>query len=107
MAFLGALILLGIYSVRNNRKAWSHQKAQLLIYLHDLISCQRFELIGTFLHAVTPEEEEEMKGDRLRKLLPVCEGKMFGSVPTSYGAECRWKNGEVQSTLPHGTVYEE
>jgi hypothetical protein len=71
VAFLGALILLGIHSVRNHRKAWSHRKAQLLIRLHDLISCQRFELIGTFLHAVTPEEEEEMKGDRLRKLLPL------------------------------------
>ena len=73
MAFLGALILLGIHSVRNHRKAWSHRKAQLLIRLHDLITCQRFELIGTFLHAVTPEEEEEMKDDRLRKLLPLIE----------------------------------
>ena len=69
MAFLGGLILLGIHSVWYNRKAWSHRKAQLLIRLHDLISCPHFELIGTFLHAVTPEEEEEMKDDRLRKLL--------------------------------------
>lgn len=27
--------------------------------------------MGTFLHAVTPEEEEEMKDDRLCKLLPL------------------------------------
>ena len=38
--------------------AWSHQNAELLICLYDLITCHRFELIGTFLHAVTPEEEE-------------------------------------------------
>ena len=34
-----------------HRKAWSHQKAQVLIRLHDLITCQRFELIGIFIHA--------------------------------------------------------
>jgi len=45
MAFLGALILLGIRSVRNHRKVWSHQRAQMLICLHELITCQRF---GTF-----------------------------------------------------------
>ena len=73
MAFLGALILLGIHGVKNHRKAWSYNKAQVLIHLHDLLTCQRFELIGTFLHVVTPQEEEEMKEIRLRKLLPLVE----------------------------------
>ena len=55
MAFLGALILLGIHGVKNHRKAWSYNKAQVLIHFHDLLTCQRFELIGTFLHVVTPQ----------------------------------------------------
>ena len=37
------------------------------------MTCQRFELIGCFLHVVTPEEEEEMGDDRLRKLGPFVE----------------------------------
>jgi len=36
-----------------------------------LLTCQRFELIGTFLHVVSKVEEEEMNGNRLRKLLPL------------------------------------
>ena len=70
-AYLGALLLLGIHSVRNHRKAWSTAKAQVLIRLRDLLTCQRFELIGTFLHVVTKQEEEEVKQNRLRKLLPL------------------------------------
>ena len=70
-AYLGALLLLGIHSVRNHRKAWSTARAQVLIRLHDLLTCQRFELIGTFLHVVTKQEEEEAKHNRLRKLLPL------------------------------------
>ena len=70
-AYLGALLLLGIHSVRNHRKAWSTATAQVLIRLRDLLTCQRFELIGMFLHVVTKQEEEEAKEDRLRKLLPL------------------------------------
>jgi len=62
---------LGIHTVRNHRKAWSTARAQVLIRLRDLITCQRFELIGTFLHIVSQFEEEESKDDRLRKLLPL------------------------------------
>ena len=40
MAFIGALILLGIHNVRNHRKAWSTNKAQALYRLHDLLTCQ-------------------------------------------------------------------
>ena len=72
-AFIGALLLLGIHGVRNHRKAWSSSKAQYLARLHDLMTCQRFELIGCFLHVVTPEEEEQMGDDRLRKLRPFVE----------------------------------
>ena len=71
MAFIGALILLGIHGVRNHRKAWSSSKAQYLVRLQDLLTCQQFELIGTFLHVVTKEEEESMQDDRLRKLKPL------------------------------------
>ena len=38
--------------------------------LKDLMTCQHFELIGCFLHVVTPEEEEAEHGNRLRKLRP-------------------------------------
>lgn len=37
MAFIGALILLGIHNVRNHRKAWSTNKAQVLYRLRDLL----------------------------------------------------------------------
>lgn len=69
-AFLGALILLGIHKVRNHRKAWSVSKAQHLSRIQDLMMGQRFELIGCFLHVVTPEKEELANGDRLRTLRP-------------------------------------
>jgi len=72
-AFLGALILLGIQHVRNHHKAWSVSKAQHLTRLQDLITCQRFELIGCFLHVATPQEEEASPEDHLRKLRPFLE----------------------------------
>ena len=72
-AFLGCLILLSIHKVRNHRKAWSATKAQYLSKLHDLMTCQRFELIGCFLHVVTPEEEDALATNRLKKLQPYLE----------------------------------
>ena len=72
-SFLGSLILLGIHGVRNYRKAWSASKAQFLVRLQDLMSCQRFELIGTFLHIVTNEEEVASEGDPLKKIRPLPE----------------------------------
>ena len=71
MAFLGVLILLGIHSVRNYRKAWSVSRAQVLIRLNDLMTCQRFELIGCFLHVISVEEEAAMGSDPLRKIRPL------------------------------------
>ena len=47
-AFTGALLLLGIHGVKNHRKAWSMAKAQVLVRLQDLLTCQQFELIGAF-----------------------------------------------------------
>ena len=73
-ALIDVLLLLGIHGVRNHRRAWSSSKAQYLTRLHDLMTCQRFELIGCFLHVVTPEEEQQMGGDCLRKLRPFVEG---------------------------------
>ena len=70
MAFLGVLILLGIHNVRNYRKA---SKAQVLIRLHDLLTCYRFELIGSFIHIVTVEEESSLGQDPLKKIRPLQE----------------------------------
>ena len=74
-SFIGALILLGIHTVRNHRKAWSTARAQVLYRLRDL-TCQFFELIGTFIHVVTPAEEDAAEedaasGNPLRKLQPL------------------------------------
>ena len=69
-AFIGALLFLGIHGVKNRRKAWNMAKAQVLVRLQDLLTCQRFELIGVFLHVVTPEEEVALGDKRLRKPLP-------------------------------------
>jgi len=52
-AYIGTLLLLGAHNLHNHHKAWSMAKAQVLVRLHDLFTCQRFELIGTFLHIVT------------------------------------------------------
>lgn len=69
-AFIGALILLGIHRVRNHRKAWSTARAQVLYCLCDL-TCQLFELTGTFIHVVAPAEEDPASGNPLRKLQPL------------------------------------
>ena len=45
--------------------------------------CQRFELIGCFLHVVTPEEEEVANGDRLKKLRPYID-HLKTNYPTYY-----------------------
>ena len=60
-----------IHNVRNYRKAWSESRAQYLVRLQELMTCQRFELIGTFLHIVTIEEEEASTEDQLRKIRPL------------------------------------
>ena len=65
MAFIGSLILLGIHRVRNHCKAWSSVRAQVSCRLGESMTCQRFELLGCFLHVVTPKEEEDMASDRL------------------------------------------
>ena len=70
-AFIGALILLGIHGVRNHRKAWSTAREQVLYRVCDLLTCQLFELIGTFNHIVTPAEENAFIGNPLRKLQPL------------------------------------
>jgi len=73
MAFWGVLILLGIHNVRNYRKAFSESRAQVLIRLPNLMTCQRFEVIGSFIHVVTKEEEESLVEDPLRKIRPLQE----------------------------------
>ena len=70
-AFIGALILLGIHRVRNHRKAWSTVRAQVLYRLRDLLTCQLFDLIGTFIHVANPAEEDAASGNPLRKLQPL------------------------------------
>jgi len=69
-AFIGAPILLSIHRVHNHRKAWSTARAQVLYRLRDL-TCQLFNLNGTFLHVVTPAKEDAASGNPLRKLQPL------------------------------------
>ena len=71
MSFVGAFHLLGIHGVRNHRYAWSCNKAQVLVRLEELLSCRNFEVIGSFLHLVTPDEERAMVDNKLRKILPL------------------------------------
>jgi len=42
-----------------------------MIRLNDLMTCQRFELIGCFLHTITTEEEAAMASNPLRKIRPL------------------------------------
>ena len=69
--YFGALILLGIHGVRNHRYAGSIKKAQHLVRLSELLTCERYEIIGTFLHLVTPDEEAGLFGNKLNKILPI------------------------------------
>lgn len=71
MAFLGVLILLGILHERNCRKAWSASKAQVMIRLTDRMTCQKFELIGCFIHAVSVIAENAMATVPFRKICPL------------------------------------
>ena len=70
-SYIGSLLLLGLHGVRNHRYAWSTKKAQTLVRLSELLTCEQYELIGTFLHLVTPAEEQELSGNRLCKILPL------------------------------------
>ena len=69
-AFVGSLLLLGIHGVRNYRHAWSSKSAQVLVRLDELLTCRSYEVIGTFLHLVTPDEESNMSDNKLKKVLP-------------------------------------
>lgn len=69
MRFLCALLLLGITDVRSYRKAWNTKNAQFIVRLNELMSRNRFEAISSFLHVVTPEEEEQHAQHPLRKIL--------------------------------------
>ena len=71
MAFIGVLLLLGIHNVGNHQKAWRVSKAQYMIRLSDLMTCQTFELIGYFLYVIHVEEEAKIP------LISMC---MLGSV---------------------------
>ena len=70
-SYLGALLLLGLHGVRNHRHAWSTKTAQTMIRLNELLTCEQYELIGTFFHLVTPTEESQLSGNKLCKILPL------------------------------------
>ena len=74
MAFIGAITFLGIHRGRNHRKAWSSLRAQVIVCLSDLLTCQRFVLFRSFLHVVSPEEEVVNASNKLRKLHELCKG---------------------------------
>ena len=84
MAFIGVLILLGIHGVRSHRKAWSEARAQVMIRLNDLMTCQRFELTGCFLNVITMEEESAMESDPLRGLHKKEVQSTLSANPVSY-----------------------
>ena len=65
---VGCFLLLGIHGVRNHRYAWSTKTAQT-----QLLTCRQYEIIGTFFHLVTPNEEQQLVGNRLSKVLPLHE----------------------------------
>ena len=71
MRYLGCLLLLSINSVRNYRLAWSKKSSQHLSHLHRLLTRDRFEAIGAFLHIVTKEEEASLSSHKLKKILPL------------------------------------
>ena len=70
-SYIGCLLLLSLLGVRNHRYGWSTKKAQTVVRLTELMTCAHYELIGTFLHLVTPTEEEELSENRLSKILPL------------------------------------
>ena len=57
----------------NHRYAWSTKTAQTLIRLTELLTCRQYEIIGTFFHLVTPNEEQQLVGNHLSKALPLHE----------------------------------
>jgi hypothetical protein len=69
--YFSCLLLLSINSVQNYRFAWSKKSSQYLCHLHQLLSRDRFEAIGAFLHVVTKEEEASMSSHKLKKILPL------------------------------------
>lgn len=60
--YIGVLILLGLRECNGLQN-----KAQTLIRLSELMTCERYKVIGPFLHLVTPEEENTLSGNRLCK----------------------------------------
>ena len=58
--YVGYLLLLGIHGVRNHRYAGSTKTAQTLITLTELLTCRQYEIIGTFFHLVTLNEEQQL-----------------------------------------------
>ena len=72
-SYIGCLLLLGLHGVRNYRHAWSTKTAQSLVRLCELLTCRRYERIGSFLHLVTLSEEQQLAGNRLCKILPLHE----------------------------------
>ena len=49
----------------------STKKAQTLVRLGEILTCERYEVIGNFLHLVTPAEEVALSGNKLSKILPL------------------------------------
>lgn len=71
MCFIGCFLLMSINSVRSYRQAWDKNSSQFMIRLLQLMSRNRFEAIGSFLHVVTPTEEAQLADHPLKKILPL------------------------------------
>jgi hypothetical protein len=58
MLFICVLLLLGITCVHSYRKEWNTHNAQFIVRLNELMTGNRFKVISSFFHVITPEEEE-------------------------------------------------
>ena len=69
--YIGCLLPLSINSVRNYCLAWRKKSSQHLSHLHQMLTGDRFEAIGAFLHVVTREEKASLSSHKLKKILPL------------------------------------
>ena len=79
----------------------------MIILLSDLLTCQRFELLGSFLDVVSPEEGWPMHANRLRKLLPLLnhvKDKCFEYYQPHQHLSVERTNGEVEVQMPHDPI---
>lgn len=71
MCFIDGLLLMRINAIRSYRQARDKSSSQYMVRLDQLMSCNRFESMGSFLHVVTPTKGAQLASHRLKKILPL------------------------------------